>query len=186
MITLDDLKQIGTFRKTHALQGELNASCDIDPSFIEEGYPIFVNLDGVFVPFYTESCRTKGQNSELVKLEDVDLDMANSSFVNQPFYALKSDIADFYDVDEEDLIDDEDIIDFKVITTKGDLLGIVEDIDDSTLNVYIKVKNPDDEELIIPFVDEFVVSISRENKTIEVDIPEDLLNLNSLKMDNEL
>ena len=60
MIREEDLFPIGKFQKTHALKGELNAVLDINEDFLDEDYPLIIDLDGIFVPFYTESWRGGG------------------------------------------------------------------------------------------------------------------------------
>lgn len=178
MITADQLKEIGIFRKTHGLQGELNATLEVDPAFVEEGYPLFVELDGVFVPFYPESTRPKGTASELIKLEDVDFDMANNMFVNAPFYALKSQLAEFFDMEEDDLLTEDELIGFLVTKPDGTPIGKVAEIDDSTINTLLVMESPVGENIYLPFVDEFIREIDPTRQLIIADPPEGLLTLN--------
>ena len=83
MIREEDLFPIGKLQKTHALKGELNAVLDIDEDFIDEDYPLIIDLDGIFVPFYTESWRPKGSSACLLKLEGVDNEGEARKFVNK-------------------------------------------------------------------------------------------------------
>ena len=68
MIAADNLIEIGRFGKPHGIKGELSAiipDFDIDP----ETLPcIFVELDGLMVPFFIIAVRTKGSESFLLTL----------------------------------------------------------------------------------------------------------------------
>ena len=72
MIEEKDIVQAGKFLKPHGLKGELNAVLDYDAEILEEDYPLIVDMDGIYVPFYAESVRPKGHFSSLVKLEGID------------------------------------------------------------------------------------------------------------------
>lgn len=79
MIATDNLTAIGQFGRPHGLKGEISAqipNTDIDPG---ELLCIFVELDGLYVPFFIESWRTKGAESVLLTLDGVD---------SQPGYRL--------------------------------------------------------------------------------------------------
>ena len=67
MITNNELLEIGKFQKTHGLQGELNVVLDqvVEGDFLEGENPVIIDIDGINVPFYPESVRTKGADSYL-------------------------------------------------------------------------------------------------------------------------
>lgn len=168
--------------KTHGLKGEMNATVDIDLEFLEEKYPIVVDIDGAFVPFFVESVRPKGAEAALIKLEDVDFDEAASQFVNKLIWARKSDLADFLQLEEAELLDDDDLLGFIVKDMDGSLLGKVKYIDTNTINTLMVVENDSSEnedtnEIFIPLVDDFITEIDTDNKLIIVDLPEGLLDL---------
>lgn len=183
MIREEDLKKIGKFMKTHGLKGEMNAAVDIDWEFFGERYPIVVDIDGAFVPFFIESVRPKGAETALVKLEDVDFDEASSQFVNKLIWARKSDLADFFQLEESELLDDDDLLGFTVEDMDGNILGNVKYIDTNTINTLLVVENAtsreneNTKEIFIPLVDDFITEVDIENKLIIVDLPEGLLDL---------
>ena len=65
MITEEEITSVGKLLKTHALKGEMNMMLDIDPGYFEEGNPAVLDIDGIYVPFYSDSIRTKGSFSFL-------------------------------------------------------------------------------------------------------------------------
>lgn len=168
--------------KTHGLKGELNASLDVDDDFLSEDYPLIVELDGAFVPFYPESYRPKGHDKVLIKLEDVDFEEA-ANFVNKDIFARKKDLAEFYELNEDDLLYEDDVIGFSVVDAdNNEILGTVSEIDTNTINTLLIVKRlTTDETFFIPFVDDFVQDIDSKCKVIMVNLPDGLIDLNENK-----
>lgn len=184
MIESKDIVTIGKFQKTHALKGELNAILDVDPSFIEEGNAMIVEIEGIFVPFFAESIREKGKTSYLIKIKGVDDELTAKEFVNQSIYGLKTKIADYLEVDPDELKSDDDLIDYLILNSDGKEIGRVERIDSSTANVLFIINTQDDETVYIPAAEEFIKEIDDEGKRIIMQLPEGLIDLNSKKEDN--
>ncbi len=179
MIEEKDLTAVGKFQRTHALKGELNMTLDIDPEFFEiETNPMIVEMDGCFVPFYAESIRTKGQTSFLVKIDRVDSEEQARQFVNKTVYALRSELKDFMAENGEELIDGNDWDGFEVSDIHFGPIGTLERIDDSTVNILLVIKTPDDEELFVPLAEEFIEEIDGDARRIILNLPEGLIDIN--------
>lgn len=176
MIKKEELISVGKFQKTHALKGELNMISDIDPDYYAGGNPMIVDYDGIFVPYFVESVRPKGSTSYLVKIKGVDSEAEASNFVNKEIYMLKKDAEDWIDeiIEERDALIGYIVVD----STTGTQLGEIEDVEDSTSNVLLIVKNKDGEELYIPFNEDFIVNMDEDNGIIEMDLPSGLLDIN--------
>ncbi len=75
-------------------------------------------------------------------------------------------------------------ISFTVIDIRGEVWGTVEDIDDSSMNTLLEVRAPngeggsESEIRYVPFADGIVTKIDHQNKTITIDPPEGLKELN--------
>lgn len=180
MIERSDIKEIGVFQRTHGLKGELNAIFEIDPEFFDEGeHPLIVEIEAVFVPFYADSIRDKGATSYLVKIEGIDTQQEAQELVNHKIFADNEALKDF--LGESELLQMSDVIGYKIVDGKLGEIGVVGDIDDSTENVIVVVDRPDGSEVMIPLVDEFISEIDEANRTINVNVPEELLTLNVKK-----
>lgn len=176
---------IGKFQKTHALQGELNAIVDVQEDYAEDDKPFIVDVDGIYVPFYIESIRPKGSTSYLVKLAGVDSQEEARQFVNKEIYAMRSDLIDYFETDGETFVDPDDIEGYEVVDSRLGDLGKVKEVNDATANVLLVVDTPDGDELLVPFVDEFVEEIDQDNKRIVVSLPEGLLEINSKEINSK-
>lgn len=178
MIREEDVVEIGKFQKTHALRGELNAILDVEPEYLEDHNPLIVVVDGIRVPFYAESVRPKGTTSYLVKLDGVNDVEEAGKFVNKAIYGLRRDLVDYYDVPEEEIVFDSDLIGYDVEDVELGYVGKVIDIDDSTINTLLVVDGSDGD-IYIPYNEDFIDAIDDENSKIIMDLPEGLVHLNT-------
>lgn len=184
MIELKELTSAGTFTRTHGIHGELNATLSIDPDFLEEGSCFVCDTDGIFVPYFIESIRPKGPKGVLILPEDVKSDIQAKPFVGKTIYINKESYARYEaemtgddDFDGEGTYAD-DVVGYNVVDGSGGLLGEIADIEASTANMLFIVRTPADTTLYIPVAEEFIDGIDHEGKTIAVNLPEGLLDLN--------
>lgn len=186
MIESKDITAVGRFQKTHALKGELNVLLDIDAEYFEEGNAAIVELDGIYVPFFTESVRPKGSSSWLIKLEGVDSEQEARKFVNLTVYAEKGKLAEFLGMEDEEILDEDDLVGYEIHDNfTGSLVGIIKAIDTSTQNMLFIVETPQGEDVYIPAVDEFITEIDDDNRRIWMNLPEGLIDLNMKTDKNE-
>ena len=179
MITSEDIISIGKFRKTHALKGELNASLEIDPHYFEEGNPLIVNIDGIYIPFYVKLIREKGKTTDLVLIDGIDSEEKASVFVNKEIFMLKKDAEEW--LDEEELMEEEldNLVGYKIMDSlSGESIGIIEDIDTTTVNTLFIVKSSLDSLIFIPASEDFINSIDDDERIIKMTLPEGLLEIN--------
>ncbi|MCM1520281.1 MAG: ribosome maturation factor RimM [Lachnoclostridium sp.] len=176
MITADLLVQIGTFNKPHGINGEISVIVDepdIDFALLR---CIVTEMDGIFVPFFISSVRSRGQASLLIKIDGVDNEKEAALFSRKPVYALKSDV-DFIDDDASEGLYASDMTGFMLKDVEKGEIGIISAINDSTENVLFIVERPDGSELYIPVAEELITDIDIPNQTLTMDLPEGLLDL---------
>lgn len=176
MINKEDIVEIGQFRRTHALKGELNATLEVGDDFFDEEVPLITEVDGIYVPFFVDSVRTKGAESFLLKLSGVNSADQASAFVNKPIFAKREDVEDYFG--EEGLELPEDFIGYSVIEVDKGKIGTVTRVDDATDNVLFLVDPGDGSTIFIPAAEEFITNIDDDHKIIQVSLPEGLINLN--------
>lgn len=179
MIKEEEITSVGKLLKTHALKGELNMLLDIDAGYLEEGNPAILDIDGIYVPFYAESVRTKGSFSFLVKFEGIDNEIEAKKLVNKTVYALRDRLKDFMleNYDEEYALYD-DLIGWTIKDTEAGVIGKIVEIDTNTENELFIVETTDGNTVYIPLTEDFIEKIDEDNKTITMRLPEGLLDLN--------
>lgn len=150
---------------------------DIDPQYFLEGGALIVENEGIFVPYFAESVRPKGSTSFLIKISGIDSEEAASELVNKEIYILKK--------DAEELLEDEfdelaALVGYKLIDADSkEEAGEITGIDDSTVNVLFIVETPEGEEIYVPANEELIKEIDDDASTVEMILPEGLLNINS-------
>lgn len=173
MITKEEVVKIGQFNKPHGIHGELSFTFTSDIFDRCDSPYVICEMDGILVPFFIEEYRFRSENGALVKLEKINSDKEAKIFTNKEvFYPLA-----YISEGEEIHADDKLLVGFRLLLPDGSLIGEIVDIDDSTMNTLFIVEKEDGEELLIPAVDDYVLSIDQKAKQIVMQIPEGLLDL---------
>ena len=172
MIQKEEVVRIGYFAKTHGIKGELSLMTDFD-LFEDDNDPYLIcDMDGIWVPFFIESVRCKGSASILIKLIEVDNEKTAKKFVGQEV---------FYPANRMTTLSNEDLT-WKRLTgyvledEKLGELGVITDVDQTTINTLFKV-DYQGKELLTPVADELVVSIDKMQKKIIVSLPDGIIDL---------
>jgi len=173
MIKKEDVFKIGQFAKPHGVKGEIALITDYD-LFDDSGDDYIVcDMDGILVPFFIEDYRYKSDTVVLVKLENVDDEVTAREFSGrQVYYPLSK-------VEPEEVTEGgswNSLIGFEVVDKQHGLLGIVTDVDDSTINVLLKISSKE-KELLLPAVDELILTVDVKGKRLEVSVPDGLLDI---------
>lgn len=172
MIKKEEVYKIGIFNKPHGIHGELQFTFTDDVfDRVECDYFICL-LDGIFVPFFIEEYRFRSDSTALVTLEGIDSAERARMFTNTEVY---------FPVKYAEEVEDGELswnyfIGFRIEDVDHGDLGEIVDVDTTTVNTLFVVDYNDDE-LLIPAQEEFIVGIDQQNRLITVDLPEGLLNL---------
>ncbi|MDD2796978.1 MAG: ribosome maturation factor RimM [Bacteroidales bacterium] len=172
MIKREELISIGQFNKPHGINGELSFTFT-DDVFDRTHSPYFVcEMDGIFVPFFIEEYRFRSENGALIKLKNITTEEQAKQFIKKEIFFPKS----FLPEDEEPETASDYFIGYTIIDKNHGEIGVIKEIEDSTINVLFVVKRKK-EEFLIPASNEYVCEIDDVEKTILMDIPEGLLEM---------
>ncbi len=173
MILRDELIRIGQFNKPHGVRGEISFTFTDDVFDRGESPYIVCCIDNIYVPFFIEEYRFKSGATALLKLVDVNDENEARAFSNLDVFYPKR----FYIEDEDDATPDDYFIGYTISDITHGELGVVDAIDDSTINALFVVATPDGGELLIPIQETFVRAIDEEARIIHMDLPDGLLQL---------
>ncbi len=176
MIQIDQLIKIGKTLKPHGIKGEFSVLIDSFSDDLQLSCLIF-NIDGIYVPFFIESIRPKGIDVYIVKVKGYDNDNDITELIGLDVYAFKKELTHIIDEHDEDCMYAEDFVGYSILDKSGILVGTIVDYDVSTENSLFIVERTDNRELYIPIVDDFVININNETKTLQMDLPIGLLEL---------
>ena len=166
------LRLIGDVLKTFGANGELIVKVREDiPQVVQQNKePIFINIDGLSVPFYMKSVEPKGTNKLMVVFEDMETEALATELIGKQIY-LASKEASPQPSAEFDLL-----VGFTAIDIKHGELGQVEDVLDIPGNpCLVVVKN--DQEIIIPLNGDLISKVDPKKQQIHLNIPDGLLDL---------
>jgi len=168
-----DCEKVGFFRKTHGVFGEL--VLEFESQFeisIEQTDRFFVELDGLLVPFFVmdDGFRFKTDNSAIIALNDVDTEKYAKRMVGNSVYLFKDEIV----VVPDELFDSE-LLNYLLVDEKLGEIGIIDQVDNYSGNIVITV-NFKGKELLVPFNEDFLISLDKQNKIVTLSFPEGLLD----------
>lgn len=168
MINENEVYQIGVINKPHGIKGELSFTFTTDVWNRVEADYLVCQIEGIFVPFFLEEYRLRTASSALLKfqglenLEDVQELVGIKVFFP---YALTP---------KEDLEEHtwQYFLGFSLLDTKGNKLGQITSVDESTSNVLFEVGK-----LLIPAAEALIQDIDYEARSITMHLPEGLTEL---------
>ncbi len=166
----DDCYQLGEVIKTHGLNGEVSISLDVDfPEHYRKLESVFLRSEGKLVPFFVSNIQINGEKA-LVKFEDVDsIEQAKALVKSELFLPLtqlpKLAKGKFYF---------HDLIGCQVLEDEK-LIGTVKDVYEGANELMAVSRN--ENEVLIPLIDEVLVDVDIEAKIIVVSLPDGLLDL---------
>ena len=157
--------RIAQVLKSNGTEGEVLLSLlDIAPEDIDLQEPVFIEFDGLPVPFYFESFAPRGTRRALARLTGV------RSLKDADELAGKAVFADYFEEEEE-----EDLTGWSVRNQDGRLVGTVADYEDIPGNTCLWIRKADGEEVLVPFHEDLVLGLDEKSGTLTLSIPEGLL-----------
>lgn len=165
----------GVFGKPHGIKGEIALLLD-DDSFadiVAEEEFLFVDLDGLLVPYRIMESRPKGNSILLVTLKGVDDNVMAATFTGKEVYLENVHIEDDTEDGQFYL---EDLIGYKAYNGE-DFIGTIQAYDDSTMNLLFEIESPSGESVLIPASDELITEIDSDTQIVRMDLPSGLLDL---------
>ena len=159
--------QIGHIARSHGLHGELKVNFDTDnPEAVEGLDMVYLRNDrGDFFPCRISNLRVEGKGISISFFVQFDhiADRNTAELLNKRALFIETDKAALF---LEPNSADDDLLDFEVLDENGNSIGLVIDYMDSGAQVVITVATTSGS-LLIPVVDEFVLEINEQQKTIK-------------------
>jgi 16S rRNA processing protein RimM len=169
----DDVFKIGRLGKTHGVKGELSFHFTDDVFDRVDADYIFIETEGLLVPFFFEEYRFRSDETAIIKLEGIDNADRAATFTGCDVYFPR----ELADGDDGELTWSE-IVGFQILNHEdGQPIGEVTAVDLSTVNTLFEVRTPMGDQRLIPANDDLITLFDREHRTITMQLPEGLLEL---------
>jgi len=171
-IPKSECQKIGFIRKTHGVHGEL--VLEYEPEFEEsvaETSRFFLEIDGLLVPFFAaeNGLRFRSAKTAMVTFDWVDTERYARRLVGSPVYLFNYEI-----VDEPEETTTSRFLHFSLLNENGEKVGKISAINDYSGNIVFTV-DTENGEMLVPFNEDFLLNLNEEQKTIQLQIPEGLI-----------
>ena len=165
------LQPIAKVIKTYGADNSLIIKLiDIDFEDIDSTEPVYVNIDGLPVPFFIHPEKRKGETQAIVSLSPITPAIIEE-IIGETVYAA-------YTFEEE--LDEDDysmLVGFTVSNENNETVGTVTDFIDIPANPCIEVKTENGKEVILPLSEDLIIDFLPDKHLLKLEIPEGLLHL---------
>ena len=172
MINREELVKIGQFRKPHGTKGEITFSYT---SVIDNPFTIcpflICEIDGIFVPFRIENQRFISDSTAYIKLKNINSDQQARKLAHKEVFYPKKHINENAGNDSSTW---DYFIGFTITDEQLGKIGRIIDVDKTTINTLFIVER-ENEEILIPAVEDFIIQINEDQEELIVALPEGLV-----------
>ncbi|GAA4275546.1 ribosome maturation factor RimM [Aquimarina mytili] len=164
---------LGKIVSKFSFKGEVLIKLDTDePESYVKMESVFIDYNNNLVPFFIERSSLHKSDLLRVKFEDVDTeedaDDLMKAEIYLPLYLLPKLEGDQFYFHE--------VIGFTIVDSAFGEVGLIKSINDSTAQALFEIDR-EGTEILIPMNDEFINTIDREKKIVQVTTPEGLIDL---------
>jgi len=169
-----DCKLLGTLSKPHGYKGQMVLIADNNlPENFEDWESVFVEIDGLLVPFLFGDVNHTHDDSAIISFEDYEnIDLITELIhckVYAPIHNFRKEKKRAFEIS--------DLKGYLVSDSKYGNIGIVEEILDYSQNILLRILK-DDKEFLIPAQEPIIENIDSKKKVIYITAPEGLLDIN--------
>lgn len=163
---------LGKILRKHGFSGNLLLKLDTDqPEFYNKLESIYVELNGLLVPFFVENQKWSRGDALILTLKNVT-EAISEQMVGKQVYLPLSTLPplhgkQFYY---------HEVIGFKIKDQNDHPHGIIESINDSAAQAYF-ILGHENNEVVIPIIKDWILEVNREQRFIKMDLPNGLLNI---------
>ena len=163
MISNEEVISIGKITRTHGKRGEVQ--CLMENEYWDNADATFLilSIDNILVPFRVLDWRGKGSDSLIFQLDRITDEQQAQQLIGHQAYMLKSDISE----ENEILPTWQSLKGYRVLDTDQGELGIITDVDETTINTLITLNNTQ----LIPLHEDFIIDILQEKQQITICLP---------------
>jgi len=176
-MNINECYYLGYTSKVQGKQGELIIKLDVDfPEEYKKLESVLIQInrtDTSLIPFFISNTQLQNNGTIRIKIDDINSFDEAKALVGKEVYLPMNTLPKltgnkFYY---------HEVINFKVIDTNLGEIGNITKILEYPTQAIFEVLNPNGKEILIPIIDEVIVTVDRENKNITVTTPEGLVEL---------
>lgn len=164
--------KIGKIVNTFGLKGELKIKSytDFNEERFAKGNIIFVNYNDQYLEFKIDSYRVHKNNVLITFLDMMDINMVEKYKTSEVF----CDKANLHELDKDDYYFFE-LQGMQVFSDEDEYIGEVSEVIEGKAQNLLRIKKDNNETVLIPYIDNFIVSVDDIDKKIIVHLIEGLI-----------
>lgn len=170
----EDLISVAKLRKPHKVSGafrflllrELRNKKKFPKHFLME-------VKGQALPFFVKEVEVISMEEGIVQFEEITSPEQARAYNGKELMLDAKTVAQFFKPDSADFLF---LAGFDLLNAKNDKVGVVDDVVETVMQVFLQIKTETGEALI-PLTEDWVLDINKKAKTIQMDFPEELLHL---------
>ena len=168
----EDCYFLGKITRRHGLAGNVILKMDTDqPEFYKNLESIFVEINGLLVPFFIDKLGYSKRDTLNISFKNstealIDQSIGRNVFLPMETLPPLSGTKFYY----------HEVVGFEILDENGRSCGIIKEINDQITQHYF-ILNLNGKEVIIPVIKDWILEVSREEKTIKMQVPEGLLDV---------
>ncbi len=168
----EDCYYLGKITKKHGFKGNLILHLETDePELYQNMESVFIETNGMLVPFFFENIGPHSKNKLLVKFEDLTPEEAEK-LINRSVWLPLDTLPEL----EDDAFYYHEIIGYKVIDSRRGEIGLIKNVNDSGIQALFEI-DFDGKQILIPVVDDWILEVNKDEKFIRIDTPDGLIEL---------
>lgn len=168
----EDCYFLGKITRKHGLSGQVVLKFDTDqPDFYNKLESIFIEINGLLVPFFIESQKWQKNISKIISLKNAT-DRTIEQILGREVYLPLSTLPKL----EGNKFYYHEIINFELIDQHGNLFGVIKSVNDQTPQHYF-ITDLQGKEVVVPIIKDWILSVDRVEKKIRMELPEGLLEV---------
>ena len=171
---IDACFQLGYITGTHGLSGDLHILLDTDqPENYHDLESVFILQKGeeALVPFFISKLKIK-EDKAIARFEEVNSKDLAKQLVGSSVYLPLDQLPKL----EGDSFYYHELLDWKVIDQKKGEIGIVQGVNVQSPQPLL-ILAYQNKEILVPFSDDIIIGINRDEKQISVELPDGLLEV---------
>jgi len=165
---------LGRISRIHGYEGSVVIK--LEQGFIEnipEMESVFIEIEGRPVPFFISQTEYQGGDILKMKFEGYQTDNKISGFIGCRVFLTTAAVT------QDEIQDFEILIGFKVLLNDKRILGKITQVAHNPGQDLLSILTPENKEILIPLHEDFIAKVDKRSKTIVMDLPEGLIELNN-------
>jgi 16S rRNA processing protein RimM len=173
MINKDNCMLLGTIAKPYGAKGLLQIrNSGVPAGDVKDRGLVFIEVDGLPVPFFVESFQEKSTDTVILKIEGLDSESGAREFTGYPVYIMKEQLKHRLHKTSKII----HVSGYRVEDIHQGMLGEATQIYDIAQNPLLGV-NYHGKEYLVPLQEEIVLDIDDTAQLIRINAPEGLFEL---------